>query len=183
MGEQSNKYHITDDGKIYQVQDDGSIKEKGQIEELLERSSSKKKVKTIIRKRWDWISVTFGTILFLLIVIFNEERFYRYDFSHAIHVFFFDSVCWSVLVDFICIGLTWKLSRRKKSNKFLLYLLYAVGVLFLCNTYFYINWEIWGSLGELIMYTMWFLPPIICAIWAYALQNNPKDKADSSSEE
>lgn len=42
MGEQSNKYHITDDGKIYQVQDDGSIKEKGQIEELLERSSSKK---------------------------------------------------------------------------------------------------------------------------------------------
>lgn len=175
MGEQSNKYHITDDGKIYQVQDDGSIKEKGQIEELLERSSSKKRVKTIIRNRWDWISVTFGTIIILLLNIFNEERFYRSDFNYAIHVFFFDSVCWSVLVDFICIGLTWKLSRRKKSNKFLLYLLYAVEVLFLYNKYDYINWEIWGSWFDLIVYIMMFLPPIICAIWAYALQNNPKE--------
>lgn len=147
MGQQPNKYHISDDGKVYQIQKDGSITEICQIDVLLNQSTSKPKSDVnFLTKNWVWRCVFGGVLLALLISAFGEERFYRYDFTKSLHVFFFDSSCWIYLLILCCVFGTWLMYKKQAKQKIWIYVVYAIGIFFMTHGYHYVDQQLWGVL-------------------------------------
>lgn len=174
MEQQPNKYHISDDGKIFQIQKDGSITEKGQIDVLLNQSTlnPKSNVKYFLSKNYVWLCVFGGVLLALLISVFGEERFHRYDFAASIHVFFFDSSCWIYLLALCCVFGSWVMHKKQDKQKVWIYVVYAIGLFFMTGGDHYVDPQVWGDLSEFVFWINYLLPAITFAIWAYALQNN-----------
>ena len=164
MGQQPNKFHISDDGKIFQIQKDGSITEKGQIDVLLNQSSSNPKpnVKYFLTKNYIWLCVFGGVLLSLLIIVFGEERFYYYGLADSIHVFFFDSTCWIYLLTLCCVFGTWVMHKKQANRIMWIYAVYGMGVSSMTVAGGIYNYDI---LSFVIL-------GATCAIWAYAIQNS-----------
>ena len=165
MGQQPNKYHISDDGKVYQIQKDGSVTEKGQIDVLLNQSTSKpnSNVKYYLKKNSIWLCVFCGVLLFLLISIFCSERLDGLGFKNGLEFFFFHSFYWIPLLTLCCVFGTWFMHKKQAKQKIWIWVVYAIGIFFMIGGRYY----------EYLYFDFVFLvPAITLSIWAYALQNN-----------
>ena len=82
MGQIQNKYHVTNDGKIFSVLSDGSVKEIGNVSRLSQPVVVEKEVEVEVRKpgAWKWIAISAIVLLIASSLFFfiNKEDSDRY---------------------------------------------------------------------------------------------------------
>lgn len=70
MGQIQNKYHVTNDGKIFSVLNDGSVKEIGNVSQLSKPVIIEKEVVEVRKSgAWKWIAI-FAIVLLIASIIF-----------------------------------------------------------------------------------------------------------------
>lgn len=70
MGQTQKKYHITDDGKIFLVMDDGSVSEIGNVSSLLDNNKNVEKKKQPKSSKWMWTAMFSWIILIVACITF-----------------------------------------------------------------------------------------------------------------
>lgn len=85
MGQTQNKYHITDDGKIYRINDDGSFSEVGDVEA---KSNGKKlgnnepkTIKDWLRENWLFALSLLFTFVWFCMAYTNREYWSNQEFD------------------------------------------------------------------------------------------------------
>lgn len=138
MGQQPNKYHITDDGKVFRINDDGSFTSVGNIEDIEKvhstsvadsistmQTSSGESSKHIIKGRlnlnynWLWLTTIIIFVGWYISCLSCSWPYYPiYDESgHIVNYFhadnFGDILCVSIAIQ-ICFALSWFFSSKDK---------------------------------------------------------------------
>lgn len=73
MKEIQNKYHITDEGKIFSVIEDGSVTEIGNISSLLDKNKTHEKMKKPKSRKWMWIAIVSWVALIIVSIVFSGQ--------------------------------------------------------------------------------------------------------------
>lgn len=75
MGQQINKYHVSDDGNIFKVNEDGSFTGMGNVEVMSRQEHNAVKPKK--RHKWRFVKVFF-ILLFIAVLCAGALCFYLY---------------------------------------------------------------------------------------------------------
>ena len=70
MGQEQNKYHVTNDGKILSVMNDGSVSKIGNVSSLLDNNKNVEKRWQRKSRNWMWIAIVSWVILIVVCVTF-----------------------------------------------------------------------------------------------------------------
>lgn len=168
MGTSKSKYHVTEDGRIFEVRDDGSVIDKGTLESVVDQSKGKK---SGLRLSWklDWkeLLVYAGIIYLLICHIDSHKRFFEMYFE--VNSGYFRS-CWNVLAGGICAWLSIRLARKMPDRPIWIYLSFCIGIFFL-----------FFSGNSIYCYSTSFWPftcvsSVTVTMWALSLNSKPCSK-------
>ncbi|MCH5310870.1 MAG: zinc ribbon domain-containing protein [Prevotella sp.] len=137
-------------------------------------SLSNKRVNNVswIRRNWSWMCVFAGLLLLLVSMILNDERFFRYNLGESCHVFFFDNSCWGILLIGSFVWLSKILCTKQSIARWIIWLLFGIGVFFLFNIVNIYKQIHYGPNGEMITQGGGVLGPhiLVIILWAYSIK-------------
>lgn len=115
MGQGQPKYHVTDDGKVFVVNEDGTTTEYGQIVPKYEESTYSRK--PIPRFVW-WVVVilVLGVAALCIWAYFDVEESYWYETEYTLlcGIRYLLGVCGALAI--LVIILAWSIHRLSKQN-------------------------------------------------------------------
>lgn len=115
MGQEQPKYHVTDDGKVFVVNDDGTTTEYGHIVPKYEESMNPHK--PIPRFVWWVVAIlVLGVAALCTWAYFDVEESYSYETGYALlcGIRYLLGVCGALAI--LVIVLAWSIHRLSKQN-------------------------------------------------------------------
>lgn len=74
MGDNPKKYHITDDGIVFSVMEDGSVSEIGNVSSLCDNHKIGEQIQSSKSRKWMWIAIVSWAVLIVACVTFFVQH-------------------------------------------------------------------------------------------------------------
>ncbi len=171
MGQQPNKYHISDDGKIYRVNDDGSFTSMGSVKDI-DKSAPEKPSGADLPQKANWWKRNYNWLWVTMLVLFigwiaacmscsfivdvmyenGQPTYYQYSNGNIILLF-------GILVTAL-FGFSWWLSSKRRKVLLLIQLL----LLFFAYCCLFYSSQLCNDEDAFIIWNLSFIPLIIWII-------------------
>ncbi len=90
MGQEQNKNHVTNDGKIFSVMNDGSVSEIGNVSSLLDNNKNGEKKEQLKSRKWMWIAMFSWIVLIVSCITFLVIQESSTDFIRHLNYLNYD---------------------------------------------------------------------------------------------